>query len=193
MGFWKKFAKIALPVGAAIATPFTGGTSIAALLGAGAGAASGALDGGWKGALKGGIIGGATGGLAKGLGGKIPGLSGAGKGTMVPGLLQDPALKAGTGMVSNLPGQLGGNKGFWSGLLGAGKNILSNNVAGQADGQPGQGWADAGSVLGGARSNEMAQRMVNGEFMQNYDKLNLAASEENRNRQNDAMKGLKRC
>lgn len=177
MGFWKKFAKVAIPVGAAIATPFTGGASMAALLGAGAGAASGAIDGGWKGALKGGVIGGATGGLAKGLGGKIPGLGGSSGGSYI---------KDAVGGVENKA--LGG--GFWSNMLGTGKNLLTNKAGQVIEGQPGQGMADLGKVLGGVRSNEMNQRMVEGEFMQNADRLNIAASEENRNRENDALRGL---
>lgn len=77
MGFWKKFAKIAIPIGAAVAAPFTGGASLAAL-GAGAGAAEGALSGGgWKGALLGAGLGGATAGLGSGLGGSAGGAAGS--------------------------------------------------------------------------------------------------------------------
>ncbi len=75
-GFWKKFAKIAIPVGAAVAAPFTGGGSLGLMaLGAGAGAATGALDGGWKGAGIGAGIGGASGLAASKLGvGRKPNL-----------------------------------------------------------------------------------------------------------------------
>lgn len=193
MGFWKKFAKIALPIGAAVAAPFTGGASMAALLAGGAGAASGALDGGWKGALKGGLLGAATGGLASkvspmlGIG---KGAAGVGQNSTIANILSKANVPMGKLITDpNAVAQSTGG-GFWSKLLGAGKNLLTNKVGGGD--QPGQNLADLGSVLGGSRSNEMNQRMVQGDFMQNADKLNLAYSEENRNRQNDAMQNLAR-
>lgn len=197
MGFWKTFGKIALPVGAAIAAPFTGGASMAALLGAGAGAASGALDGGWKGALKGGIIGGATGGLAKGLGGKIPGLGGAGKAagatntSAINSLLSKANVPMGSLITDPNAVAKSGGGGLWSTILGAGKKALTN-AGSSDDSRPGQNWADMGQVLGGSRANEMSDRLTRGEFMQNYDRLNTIASEENRNRENDALQNLAR-
>lgn len=196
MGFWKNLAKIALPIGAAVAAPFTGGASMAALLAGGAGAASGAIDGGWKGALKGGALGAVTGGIANkvlpAMGIGKAAVQGAGQNSTIANLLANANVPMGK-LITDPNATSAGGPSFWSKLLGAGKNVLMDGGKGQpSDQQPGQGWADAGSVLGGARSNEMAQRMVKGEFMQNYDKLNLAASEENRNRENDAMKNLAR-
>lgn len=77
---WKKFGKWAIPIGAGLATVFTGGAAAPLLgmaLGAGSGAATSALSGGgWKGALKGAAIGGALGGVG---GGALKGLGGFGK------------------------------------------------------------------------------------------------------------------
>jgi hypothetical protein len=105
MGFWSKFAKFAIPIGAGLATVFTGGAAAPLLgmaLGGGAGAAQSALSGGgWKGALKGGLMGGALGGLGGVAGGALKGLGGLGKGLAQTAKYAPSAMKA----IGGLQGQ----------------------------------------------------------------------------------------
>jgi hypothetical protein len=115
MSFWSKFAKFAIPIGAGLATVFTGGAAAPLLgmaLGGGAGAAQGALSGGgWKGALKGGLIGGALGGAGGAAGGALKGIGGIGK-ALGQGLKYSkyisPALKAGRALAGGAPQSMGG-------------------------------------------------------------------------------------
>jgi len=125
MGFWKKFAKIAIPIGAGAATLFTGGAAAPLLgmaLGGGSGAAMSALSGGgWKGALKGGLIGGALGGIG---GGALKGMGGLGKTITqgakyapsavkaAQGLAGGPAQQQVAGMAGPSPVQVGGAQGY---------------------------------------------------------------------------------
>lgn len=209
-----KVAKIASIAGPIAATILTGGAAspwLVAAIGAATGAANGAANGGgWKGALKGAAVGGATsyGGAkigqllkgaqaAKGVAGAAGGASEASKfGPLAGGysfqgapasLVSNEALDAG------IQGALGSaaEEGGKSLLSKAGSNV-NKLMSSKGKDQAGQKLSDLGSVLGGSRSNEMSERMVEGEFMQGADKLNLAYSEENRNRQNDAMQNLAR-
>lgn len=126
MGFWKKFAKIALPIGAGIATIATGGAASPLLgmaLGAGAGFGSGMLGGaGWKKSLIGAGIGGALGGIG---GGALKGMGGLGKNITSAAKYAPSAVNAAKGLAGGpaqqqvaqsggglSPVQVGGAQGY---------------------------------------------------------------------------------
>jgi hypothetical protein len=199
---WKKFAKVALPVGAAIAAPFTGGASMAALLGAGTGAVSGALDGGWKGALTGGAMGALSGygankigGLLKGVGKSgVPGVSGSTPGSSISELMKNANVPMGH-VISDVNavngGASGGGGGIWGGLVNAGKKIIGAGGPGNTDETGGdQKWADASTMLDEFGKGELARRFIRGEMTQNYDQLNMDAAKTNAGLESDALRKL---
>lgn len=192
-GPWKGIISKALPIAATVAAPFTGGASMAALLAGGAGAASSALNGGgWKGALKGGLIGAASGFGANKLGGLVKGLGGS---SNVPGYggITSPG---GFGVAGGAEGALGmmGNaaNGGGQSLLSKAGSGINKLLGGTSAGQPGQNEADLGSVFGGLGNAETLSRFKKGDMTQGYDALNIRASQENREREADALQNLAR-
>lgn len=204
---WKMAANLALTAAPIVAAPFTGGASMAALLGAGTGAAKSALNGGgWKGALKGGVMGAATGYGASKLGGILNGkLGGTGVGTPPivgnsPGggnAIADLMKKANVPMGKLIPNvnatsQSGGGGGsWWQKALGAGKKLIGGGSGDDGgDGGGSQGWADASSMLGAYGQSELMNRAMRGSMMQGYDELNLGFDKQNLARESDSMKKL---
>jgi len=211
MSFWKTLAKIAIPVGAAVAAPFTGGGSLGLLgLGAGAGAATGAIDGGWKGALKGAAIGGAGSALAGPVAGKIfgsgassvgsPAMSAAGSAagkSLAPStsdILANPSLAniANGSLISN-PGVVNGINGAAStggGWLSKLSHLFGGNDQASGEGSGAQNMADLGSTLGAFGQAESSNRYMKGAMTQKYDDLVNTMTKTNQASESDALKKL---
>ena len=206
MSFWKTLAKIAIPVGAAVAAPFTGGGSLGLLgLGAGAGAATGALDGGWKGALKGAAIGGAGSALAgpalrKIFGSGTPIAMNAGSnaavsagGRSIADIMANPSLaNIANGTLATSPGVVNGinstgaSSGGWLSKLGG---LFGNNNA-SGEGSASQNLADLGSTLGAFGQGEATNRYMKGAMSQKYDSLVNDMTKTNQASESDALKKL---
>lgn len=213
----KKAANIALTAAPIVAAPFTGGSTLA-LLGAGAGATKGLINGGGlKGALLGGGLGAASGLGGKyisNLLGKagVPGMgaagnmAGSGNGDFIDSAISGVANQAGGGGSSAIdallananvpmghlitdPNATSQSGGSWiDKLLGGVKKAVSGPS--DSDGQNGQGWGDMASVIGAYGQAEANNRKTKGDFLQDYDKINLDYVKENQDRESDAMRKL---
>ena len=192
LGKVAKAASIAAPIAATVLTGGAASPLMMAGIGAGTGALSSAANGGgWKGALTGAALGGATsfggaklGQLLRGTGG-MTGINGPLTGTPSEGVTSI-LNQAGDVPDVNATSKSGGS--WMSKFLGGAKNLMNKGDGTPGPGEgPGQGWADMGSVLGGYAQSEANNRMAKGNFLQNYDQLNIRASEENRAREGDAL------
>lgn len=75
------------------------------------------------------------------------------------------------------------------GYVSGGQQNLGGSFIDQLLGNP-QGWADASSVLGSLSSGEKANRLLKGNFTQNYDRLMMDAQTNRNQNESDALRKL---
>lgn len=116
------------------------------------------------------------------IGSEVNGVANKASGSMLDQLLAQAKDQMPMGHITTDPNATSQNQHWYDKLLGGASKVVGSTDA--------QGWGDLGKVIGSYGQAEAQNRQARGNFMQDYDKLNLDYDKQNLARESDAMKKL---